>query len=170
VAELVCGSGCSGFSDGRVPARLASHDGCWLAPLVQTMTLDERRALAADEDRAPKIFSTNSVFVMLDRPVTLSCIRLVNYSKTPARGVRDLKIDLDGRLLFLGSARPNPNGLGEGLVVVFSRQQSVCLRAKPHVHYCGEHVQDVLHFKSMIVVLQSRASTCTTGQQRPLRA
>ena len=125
VPVLVCGSGCcgcSGVSDGRVPARLTSHDGCRLAPLVQTMTLDERKALAADEDRAPKIFSTNSVFVMLDRPVTLSCIRLVNYSKTPARGVRDVKIDLDGRLLFLGSARPNPNGLGEGLVVLFSRQ------------------------------------------------
>ena len=94
----------------------------------------------------------------------------VNYSETPARGVRDVKIDLDGRLLFLGSARPNPNGLGEGLAVVFSRQQSVCLLAKPLVHYCGEHVQDVLHFKSISVVSQSRASTCTTDQRRPLRA
>jgi hypothetical protein len=71
VAVLVGGSGGSSVSDGRVPAPLISHGGCWLAPLVQTMTLDERRALAADEDRAPNIFFTNSVFVMLDRPVTL---------------------------------------------------------------------------------------------------
>ena len=149
--------------DARVPSRLlmppcASGQSSWLTPLMAQMSAEERRALAAPGDRTPKIFSTNSVFVMLDRPVSIGCIRLINYSKTPRRGVREVKVDLDGKLLYIGSLQQStgPCGFDEGLAIIFTRNAQMFLKFKAHVHCSGEQSQDVLHINERTIAIKSK--------------
>jgi hypothetical protein len=48
----------------------------------------------------------NTLFVSFQVPTTVTSIRFFNYSKTPARGVREMGIELDGQLLFMGTLQP----------------------------------------------------------------
>ena len=43
---------------------------------------------------------------------TVSMVRLWNYSKTPARGVNEFEIELDGFRVFRGYARKAPEEIG----------------------------------------------------------
>jgi hypothetical protein len=46
--------------------------------------------------------------------IVKGAIRLVNYSKTPDRGVNNIKIDLDGHVIYMGSVTKNDKGFDEG--------------------------------------------------------
>jgi len=54
----------------------------------------------------------NFVIFMFDEPVALSLLRLWNYSKTPARGVNEFEIEVDGFRVYRGFARKAPEEIG----------------------------------------------------------
>lgn len=75
--------------------------------------------------------------------VTLCALRLWNYSKTPKRGVRELSVYLDGRLIYKGGLRragegPSPQSL------LFTVDPLVVRREKENLAYGGAEEQDVL--------------------------
>jgi hypothetical protein len=48
-------------------------------------------------------YPNNVLFVMFHMPISVSLIGIYNYSKTPSRGVKDFNIELDDRLIYVGS-------------------------------------------------------------------
>lgn len=87
----------------------------WLAPISRCMTTQEKataaRRIQRQHGRASSsgqlqqdfdFLPDNALFVLFQEPVTLSLIRLYNYSKTPTRGIKDLAIHVDGKLIFMG--------------------------------------------------------------------
>lgn len=92
----------------------------WLAPLSRCMTPQERNAAA---DRLQKAVGTdprlraltegrysypvdNTVFVHFDHPACVGCVKIFNYSKNPARGIKEFAIFVDGMLCYMGSLLP----------------------------------------------------------------
>lgn len=61
--------------------------GPWLAPLAHSIQPGQ----------------ANELIIALDHPHALGAIKLWNYSKTPARGVRDMQVWLDGLLIYAGN-------------------------------------------------------------------
>lgn len=62
----------------------------WLAPL--TRSTEEK----------------NSIFILFDEPVTISVIKIWNYSKTPSRGAKEIELYIDDVLVFKGSLHKLP--------------------------------------------------------------
>ena len=83
----------------------------------------------------------NALYVLFPYPVSISFIRMYNYSKTPTRGVKEFGIQVDGLDVYMGSLEPankeNP-ALGGGQSIVFTTDPKITLKEKDKVNYCGE--------------------------------
>ena len=129
----------------------------WLAPLSRSMTPSERvngtlrvlqkqaaKAAAAARRRGAKASPVpplasvrledlhlpreNTLFVLFPYPVAVSLLRIYNYSKTPARGVKELAITVDGRDLYMGTLESSDRenrALGGGQSIVFTADPKV---------------------------------------------
>jgi hypothetical protein len=51
----------------------------------------------------------NTIFILMDEPVTISCIKIWNYSKTPLRGAKEFEIFIDDHMIFTGSLLASPH-------------------------------------------------------------
>jgi hypothetical protein len=50
----------------------------------------------------------NQVFLVLQQPVTISMVKFWNYSRTPQRGVAEIRIAVDGHVAYQGYLRRAP--------------------------------------------------------------
>ena len=143
----------SNLVDGVLASPDATH--AWLAPFAITMPPAAAQRLGNVRG------AENVLLVLFDRPVSLTALRLWNYRKTPARGVREMSIYLDGRLLFKGGLRRAPELTEEasgyaGQTILFTNDQAVVRKEKDCVAYCGGEEQDVLCIDERQVRVRSR--------------
>eukprot|EP00118_Oscarella_pearsei_P020109 m.216669 g.216669 ORF g.216669 m.216669 type:complete len:1550 (+) comp39873_c0_seq26:136-4785(+) len=86
---------------------------------------------------------TNLLYVCFDLPVTVSMIRLWNYSKTASRGVKEFSLLVDGLLVFHGFFPAVPSG-ARGILptcpvpashstILFDEDPTVLAQEKRHV-------------------------------------
>ncbi len=62
----------------------------WLAPIV-------RKFGQRDIDQS---LVYNTIFLSFDNPIMITAINIWNYMKNPERGVRELELSLDDRLIY----------------------------------------------------------------------
>jgi hypothetical protein len=171
-----------------------SGEEVFLAPLCRNMTEEERRLSIQlvqknkrPVDDAYCLPKCNVLLVMFDLPVTISSIRYCflyqqsvdgsvaddrivcsyrfkNYSKTPARGVKDLALLVDGAVVYMGSLPaaaadrdPPQADVGGGHTVLFTNDAATLRAEKSRIGYCGNTDQDVLCINERQVMVRSRA-------------
>lgn len=125
VADLV---GCQG--DPRVPHKL--NDGV-------NNTWDDSHMWLAPFQRG----TTNTIYIVFEEPLTLSLVKVWNYSKTPGRGVREMQLSIDDVLVYKGHlkkapSRPLAGGDGDfGQTLIFTNDRRVVQRERlrVYVHY-----------------------------------
>jgi Domain of unknown function (DUF4457) len=69
---------------------------CWLAPLATSLQSHQRIGMHEEQ-------SENILHIRFTEPTCIAAINVCNYRKTPARGVKDVSILLDGRLIYMGT-------------------------------------------------------------------
>lgn len=110
-----------------------------------------------DDDGLYLFEPQNLVFVAFDQPVTVAYIRIYNYSKSPTRGVRDFGLDVDGRLLYMGSlSAADKDAAKDGQSILFTNDAKVVRSEKGKVLYCGSTEQDVLCINEKQVMVRSK--------------
>ncbi|KAF0302506.1 Protein KIAA0556 [Amphibalanus amphitrite] len=113
--QLFDGSGRTAAADGATPAT-AVHS--WLAPLLPDCL--------------------NRVYIVFDRPQTVSMVKLWNYAKTPSRGVREFGLLVDGLVVYnsvLGRV-PDARGRHEPVpyhTVLFTSNKEIARRERHSV-------------------------------------
>ena len=162
-------------NDGRVPRNLfeccrdGQHAtrGGWLAPLAASLAYDYNSLALSDGLRSGH---ENELHVLMDQPTIISGIRIWNYSKTPKRGVREVSVYLDDRLIIrsglhivesqrvIGSqeASSSPSS-STHQCLLFSNDFEAVQCEKSHVIYGGRTEQDVLYINDGEVRANSQA-------------
>ncbi|CAK4149038.1 unnamed protein product [Aphanomyces euteiches] len=147
-------------NDVRVPENLFNGQNntwdagdAWLAPLASSLGRPEG----------------NIVVAAYDMPITLSMIKVYNYSKTPDRGAREIEIYLDDLKVYMGTLRQAPPAPGVartgkpqqavefGQPILFTLNPAQVESEKRKVLYCGGEDQDVLCINEGQVVIESKA-------------
>ena len=109
----------------------------WLAPFQSNvLSLGQTGTL-------PQI---NEITLVFDKVVSVGCIVLWNYFKTPVRGVKDFAVYLDEALLYIGMARESSSGpaptsvlfTGEGNMVKEHGLYTYAELGKPRVKLYNE--------------------------------
>lgn len=77
----------------------------WLTPYKNTK--GHSSTTAPEKDTATKR-EPNCVVLLFEQPVALGALRLWNYSKTPARGVNEFELEIDGLKIYRGFVRKAP--------------------------------------------------------------
>lgn len=75
----------------------------------------------------------NFVELVFDQPTQISVIKFWNYSRTPARGVRDVEIYVDDLIIYQGILR-QASGQDGGEAVLFTDQPSILERERSLVY------------------------------------
>ena len=52
--------------------------------------------------------------LLFEQPVALGALRLWNYAKTPARGVNEFELEIDGNKIYRGFMHKAPDNLSSG--------------------------------------------------------
>eukprot|EP01065_Artemidia_motanka_P004192 TRINITY_DN1200_c0_g4_i1.p1 TRINITY_DN1200_c0_g4~~TRINITY_DN1200_c0_g4_i1.p1 ORF type:complete len:1005 (+),score=372.50 TRINITY_DN1200_c0_g4_i1:62-3076(+) len=98
--------------------------------------VDGRNATFSDEHMwlAPHCpGAVNLLYVVFEQPVAISAVVLWNYSKTPARGVREVALYADDALVYSGCLPPAPSaaaGVDDwGQHMIFTNDPAACARA-----------------------------------------
>lgn len=94
--------------DGKNTISDESH--IWLTLFKNTRTTFAKDK--KEEEDTSKRREPNFILFMFEEPVAISVARLWNYSKTPARGVNEFEIEVDGHRVFRGFARKAPDEVG----------------------------------------------------------
>mmetsp|Transcript_13961 Transcript_13961/g.16857 ORF Transcript_13961/g.16857 Transcript_13961/m.16857 type:complete len:874 (-) Transcript_13961:312-2933(-) len=88
----------------------------------------------------------NSLFLYFDNPITISHVKVWNYSKTTARGAAECSFYLDDVLIFRGELRPAPaKGEAQGgafldisQTILFTDDPELSVRESKRVHIPGD--------------------------------
>lgn len=134
-------------NDPRVPANLVADPAApWLAP--------NRISLPRGDNEHP---DDNELYVFLPRPAVVADISIWNYSKTPARGAKDVSVWLDGRLL----ARARLEAAGsdtpaEAQTLLFTPDRFAATRRRRSQKSSADATQDVLCIDDNQVRIRSK--------------
>ncbi|KAF0695250.1 Aste57867_13918 [Aphanomyces stellatus] len=121
----------------------------WLAPLASSLG--------------------NVVYAVYDSLISLSLIKVYNYSKTPDRGAREIEIYVDDLKVYMGSLRQAPSAPGItrtgktqqsvefGQPILFTLNPAQVEAEKRKVLFCGSEDQDVLCINEGQVIIESKA-------------
>lgn len=88
-----------------------SEEHIWLTPYKNTK--GHANASAPEKEDSTKKREPNYIILLFDQPVALSALRIWNYSKTPARGVNEYELEIDGQKIYRGFVREAPSNPGE---------------------------------------------------------
>lgn len=158
----------------------------WLVPLSRSMTASERKAavlrtlknqrisssctshqrksyesymetmIHGEDDDAASLSRDNLLVIMFPYPVTLACMRFYNYSKTPERGVKELSIFVDGRLIYMGCLQQAVGTERKPQSFLFTNDNKIVRNEKDSVSFCGLIEQDVLYINERQVMVRSK--------------
>lgn len=96
--------------DGKNVTSDESH--IWLTLFKNTRTTTYASKDKKEQEDTSKRREPNFIIFMFEEPVAISVATLWNYSKTPARGVNEFEIEVDGNRVFRGFARRAPDEVG----------------------------------------------------------
>ncbi|KAL4511622.1 hypothetical protein ABPG72_012467 [Tetrahymena utriculariae] len=114
----------------------------WLAPFINSRS---------DKNVICPHLKMNTIYLFFEKPVIISAINFWNYSKTPSRGVREIEIFLDDKLLFRGYLKKAPSQelYSKDQVplfnsIIFNRNQEILQKIKHFVYNEDRQQQNVI--------------------------